>query len=140
MFAAVRRLVREGRSDNRSIGGQGNRLNTGWGAECASHRPGAKGSWLRGTQGCAALPLGYYRCVPTGRGSCEFGKIGGFVDSLVSSLHRFVAPSFEVLDLFAGLFDFGFHGQSQFGHFCAFAADAAGFGEHGVGFAVHFLQ
>src|ERR1035438_3855943 len=50
------------------------------------------------------------------------------------------AFSFDVLDLFAGLFDFGFHGQAQFGNVGSPAADPGGLGEQGVGFAVHFLE
>ena len=48
--------------------------------------------------------------------------------------------SFEVHDLLASFFDFGFHGEAEFGDLGALAGDACGFGEQGVGFAIHFLK
>ena len=46
----------------------------------------------------------------------------------------------EVLNLFAGLFDFGLHAQTEFGDAGGVSRDAAGLGEQGVGLAIHLLQ
>src|SRR4029077_8650694 len=48
--------------------------------------------------------------------------------------------SFDVLHLFPQFFDFGFDFQREAGNRQRFALYAGSFGEHGIGFAVHFLE
>src|SRR5260370_40960754 len=51
-----------------------------------------------------------------------------------------LARSFDVLHLFPQLFDFGFDFQREAGNRQRLALHAGSFGEHGIGFAVHFLE
>ena len=48
--------------------------------------------------------------------------------------------SFDVLHLFADLFDLGFYFQAKFGHLQALALRSGRFRKQGVGFALHFLK